>query len=376
MDIKKLNLVSYLLRTVILATPAGALTGYLAGIACFNSGSLVFPSLAGGVGGALMGIGISFRNYMQLLGPMKEAMEDLDALAQRSGAVTVSETATASDLRRIFLEIISELNVHLGSVARKLTDSTEFLTRSAEQTTAAAIETTTSISGVASSILQVKGEAEVMAEKARHVGVRIEDGTGAMNELILEIERIQEISGHTVDTMFTLDRRIQEIVKALEMIDKISDQTNLLSLNAAIEAAKAEDRGRGFAVVAGEVRKLADQSAQAVRQIRTIVEAIVQDNGRARESIRQSYELVQKGSETATSTRTTLKEVIDLMKDVLWRIQGIPNIMENISGNVQNVAAAAEEQSAAMQEVSSICNETVNLTAKLEELRDRFRAGR
>lgn len=375
MDIKKLTMTRYLLRTVILAAPTGALTGYLGGVTGLSNGSVVFPTLIGLLGGTLMGIGISFRNYRQLLGPMKQAMEDLEALAQRSGAAAVSETASAADLRRMFLKIMSDLNTRLDSVSRKLTESMDLLARSAGQTTAAAEETAASISGVASSILQVKGEAEAMSGKAQEVGARIEAGGRAMDGMIREIESIKDATGRTVETMAVLDRRVQEIAAALELITKISDQTNLLSLNAAIEASRAGDRGKGFAVVAEEVRKLADQSAQAAGEIRGVIDAVVQDTGRALESIRQGYELVQRGSETAGSTRNALKEVIVLVEEVLESIQGIPRVIEDISEAVQNVAAAAEEQSAAMQEVSTICSETNKLTGELQELSNRFRAG-
>lgn len=373
MDIKKLNLTRYLLRTVTLAAPTGALTGYISGITCLNNGGLFFPTLAGFIGGSLMGIGISFRNYKQLIGPMKTIMEELDQLARRSGAATVSAAAGAADLHRMFLEIMGDLNDRLDAIARKLTGSIEMLAAGAEQTATAAVETTASISGVAASILQVKGDAGVMAQKAQEAGARIQSGGGAMDELMNEFEAIRTVSGHTVDTMQALDRRSQEIIKVLALIDKISGQTSLLSLNAAIEAAKAGDSGKGFAVVAEEVRKLAGQSAQAVSEIRNVVDAVIQDTGRARDSIKQAHELVQRGFDKAGSTRAALHDVIGLVEEVLQLVHGIPGVIENISGAAQKVAASAQEQSAAMQEVSSICNETAKLTAELEDLSNRFR---
>ena len=138
--------------------------------------------------------------------------------------------------------------------------------------------------------------------------------------------------------MQELGKRGEQIGQVIEVINDIADQTNLLALNAAIEAARAGEHGRGFAVVADEVRKLADRTTQATEEVAQSITAIQQETDTAVQRMRAGPERVTQGVELAGRAGASLEEIVAGAGDV--------------AGLVQSIAAAAEQQSSASEEVS------------------------
>lgn len=177
------------------------------------------------------------------------------------------------------------------------------------------------------------------AEGARHAHERAVSGATVVRETVTGMQRIAARVRQTAETIGTLGTRSDQIGEIIGTIEDIADQTNLLALNAAIEAARAGEQGRGFAVVADEVRALAERTTRATREIGEMIKSIQTETKGTVVSMEQSLDEVEKGTEDAAKSGVALEEILD-------RIQQV-----NIQ--VSQIATAAEEQNATIGEIAN-----------------------
>jgi methyl-accepting chemotaxis protein len=191
----------------------------------------------------------------------------------------------------------------------------------------------------------------------------------------------------------TLGERSKEIGQIVDTISGIAGQTNLLALNAAIEAARAGEQGRGFAVVAEEVRKLAEQSQDAAKQIAVLISEIQSDTDRAVVAMEDGTREVMLGAEVVNDSGKAFQEIADMVTNVSSQIReisvsieqmavGSQQIVESVkemdelskksSGEAQTVSAATEEQSASMEEIASSSQALAHLAMNLREAVSKF----
>ena len=215
-------------------------------------------------------------------------------------------------------------------------------------------ETATAMEEMNATVYEVARNATQAAGDANNARELAERGAAAVHEVIASIN---EVSGHASGlkaSMEDLDTRAEDIGVVLRVIEDIADQTNLLALNAAIEAARAGEAGRGFAVVADEVRKLAEKTMQATNQVSTAVTGIQEG---ARNNV--------KATDIAVAAVNKSTEMAGRSGEAL---QSIVSITESTADRVHSIAAAAEEQSAASDQinaatldVSRVCTDTDQL---------------
>lgn len=191
-----------------------------------------------------------------------------------------------------------------------------------------------------------------------------------------------------------LGERSQTIGKIAELITSISSQINLLALNAAIEAARAGEHGRGFAVVATEVRKLAEQSADAAKQIDELIKGIQGDSQQSVYAMDRVIREVQSGKELVNDAGKTFQMILHAIQHVAYKIQEVSAITEEISAsseeiaasvdetariseessrNTQNIAASSEEQLASMDNISLSADSLSKMAQELEQLIFKFK---
>lgn len=191
------------------------------------------------------------------------------------------------------------------------------------------------------------------------------EGTHLMKESVSQMKRIDSIVSEAVQQVQGLDRQSEEISNLVHVIQNIADQTNLLSLNAAIEAARAGVHGKGFAVVADEVRKLAEQVSTSVSEITAIVASIQQETGYVVNSLNKGYEEVKEGTIQIEKTGQNFESIDGSVSEIVDNIRSISNNLKNISGNsdhmnnlTQDIAAVAEESAAGVEQTSAMAEET------------------
>jgi methyl-accepting chemotaxis protein len=204
---------------------------------------------------------------------------------------------------------------------------------------------------MSATVLEVSRGAQEAAETARSASETAEAGGEVVAEGRSGMEQVQVRVKAIAEKVRELGERSQAIGEVMQVIDDIADQTNLLALNAAIEAARAGEHGRGFAVVADEVRKLSEKTAQATRQVRDTVAAIQTETEQAIASVQQGIEEVDRNGELSRKASEALREIV-------------AKIGKN-SEMVTQIATATEQQSAAVAEVSRNLDSIAGLSSEL-----------
>jgi methyl-accepting chemotaxis protein len=208
------------------------------------------------------------------------------------------------------------------------------------------------------------------------------------------MNKIEETTNASVEVVTVLGERSKEIGQIVDTISGIAGQTNLLALNAAIEAARAGETGRGFAVVAEEVRKLAEQSQGAAKQISDLISEIQKDTNTAVVTMNAGSEQVKIGAEVVGATGDSFKQIMQFVMEVSAQVKDISSAIQHMADNsqhivtivkkmddlsikgadeAQNVSAATEEQSASMQEIAFSSQNLAKMAEQLQQEVKKFK---
>ena len=341
------------------------------------------------------GIGIALLLAAQIVKPLRQAVGMAERIAEgdlcpvqgvdvRDGRCETRQLLAALESMRLrlndaFQEIrssagyVADSAAQLSSMSEQVAVSAQ---RQAESTSSAAAtleELTVSINHVADNAHDASDQANQAGSLAR----RGNDDVGDAAQRILAVNHSVEA---TAGEMATLTREVQEIGNIVTVIRDVADQTNLLALNAAIEAARAGEAGRGFAVVADEVRKLAERTTVSAQEITRMVSAIQQNAGQVVGSMAQSRQSVDGVSASAGRT-TEIMQQVQLSADAV--LQAISNIngalteqrgaSQELAKGMETVAQMAEENSATVEELATTSGQLMGLSQTLQGVVARFR---
>lgn len=291
------------------------------------------------------------------------------------------------------LQHLRTLITNINNVSESMTNASDSLAASSEQASQAMQDVSKAIQQVAEGASSQAENAQNSANSTVELGKLIDtsmDDAKNINDELINVNEVSKESLNIVndlldktqmninsnekvkestERLFEKSNKIGNIVK---VITQIADQTNLLSLNAAIEAARAGDAGRGFSVVADEVRKLAEQSSNAAKDISMLINEIQNDIKSTVDLVENSNKVVNEQSETVNNTKEVFNGIIEAIKFITERINALNESLQNIEKNkntiieaIQDIAAISEETAASTEEVSASSEEQ---TAIIEEL--------
>lgn len=343
----------------------------------FNSGASKISSIIFviTVAGVLIGALCIYFLAKNITNPLKKISHELNLAAAgdfTSETLVIKRRDEIGQLAADFnltKDNIAALISQVAKSAEHVAASSEQLSASAEEASRATAEITQSIQEVAAgaemsnsgltessqSLDEVTNAIQNLSENTNHVsklgtGIvkQANEGTAYVNETVKQIHSISNRVNESSDVLQLLDSSSNEIGEITKVITAIADQTNLLALNATIEAARAGEHGKGFAVVADEVRKLAEQSQQSSAQISKLILDIQENMLRSTQSMDAVIVEVQEGLTVVNKTEENFKEIV--------------TNMNNMERQVTEMAATVEQMSASAEEVSATVNNIVHTT--------------
>lgn len=324
--------------------------------------------------------------------PIRNAL----AIAERIASSDLSQEVHSggNDEAGRLLAALSKMQENLRSIISKIADSSTQLASVSEEMTAVTEEASrglvrqndevnqaaTAVTEMSAAVDEVARNAEAASHTSQQTMKFTLTGIENVAQTLKAIEGLADNVVHTGGQVKALSTRAQEISKVVEVIRSIAEQTNLLALNAAIEAARAGEQGRGFAVVADEVRALAHRTQQSTQEIEQMINAIQGDSTEAVSAMNISSNMASHAIDVAQSADASLKQIVDAITDINERNSQIATASEEQSHvakeadrNLTSIRELSTQTAAGASQTASACGEMSNLAINLKHMAVSFK---
>ncbi|MDR3563731.1 MAG: methyl-accepting chemotaxis protein [Negativicutes bacterium] len=316
---------------------------------------------------------------VRMRGQLRQLIGHLNQVIEQVAAASRQLTASA--------ELSAQASGQIAGAITQVAEGAEEQVKAIDTTAAVVEEMSAGVQEIAASANTMAGTAAKAAEAAK-------EGSEAVDRAVGQMASVEKTVSYSAGVVSKLGERSREIGQIVDTISGIAGQTNLLALNAAIEAARAGEQGRGFAVVAEEVRKLAEQSQAASRQIADLIHEIQQDTASAVQAMTEGTLEVGRGGQVVNDAGQTFSAIFSLVETVSADVREISAAMEQMAGGsqeivhsvraidgvskqaasqAQTVSAAVEEQSATMEEIAASSEALSTMAGELKKAVSIFR---
>jgi methyl-accepting chemotaxis protein len=251
---------------------------------------------------------------------------------------------------RSIVEQVQEVTIAVSDQVARITNDASTMDQGMRQQIEQTSQVSSAVEEMTRTIVDNSRNASSTARTAKQAMQAAEQGGQVVEATVVGMKRIAEVVNKSAETVKALGTSSDQIGEIIEVIDDIADQTNLLALNAAIEAARAGEQGRGFAVVADEVRKLAERTTKATKEIAGMIKTIQADTTGAVSSMEEGTKEVANGIQLADRAGASLNEIVGMI--------------QNLTDMVAQIAAASEEQSSASEQISKNAEAISTLTVE------------
>jgi len=344
--------------------------------------------------GIVLGIAIFFITVRAITGPITQVRSQMEDIAQGEGDLTIrlkvkgqDEVADLANAFNAFTDKLRSIIQTLQGNIAELVDATSKISVVAEQTQSQTLAQQNELNGVAVAINDLSsGSTQVVtntSEAANGTQMANQEAQAGLQIMESTIKTIESVASEVEDTSTAVDElgaKSDQIGVVLEVIRTISEQTNLLALNAAIEAARAGEQGRGFAVVADEVRTLASRTQESTTEIQEMIDSLqaqaraaVQAINQGQDKTRTSVDNASNAGEALNAIADSVTTITDMNIQIASASEEQSTVAEEINMNVVNISEVADKNASASEQLAASSSDLARLTEDLRGLVSQFK---